>query len=626
MTPTALRFISCLMILFTVAMSQGDVRTKSDFGERHAFMAHIGSTSAVSFASDGRFATAGEDGEVIIYSRDGKSISTISTGQNSTYSLSFNLNGKTLLIGSLPTAILVNTSKLNSFDKISEFETSGIVTLSSDGKRIATSCESQENSGLYDVCILNIENVNKVTRLRGLAKWFTAIAFSPNGLTVCAASRDGSVRLWDTNSSSGRERRRLTGNRSKVISLGFAFDNYTVLGGTSDGTSLFWDTRTGREIGVLKGHKSGVISVGFTRDGKRAFTASEDATVRIWNSFSKLEVGKITTDSAVVAAALSSDGKRIVTSTEKGSVRFWDALTGRALLKLMSHGHHVESMAFSSNGLRLLTGARGDVATIWDADTAKRAFNIKAKSLSVGAGFSPDGMSVAISTYDDTFSYPLIKVFDSQTGQALQTLQGLKSPAEVIAYSPDSRFIAAGDFYNNVSVWNLLNHSRRSILQDRLTYISNLTFSEDGRTLLAWGSGHLVTWSTDGNTESTEFLTGGHYAAFTLDGKRIAVSTESELRVFDTMTGDLILIIPALKRRILAFSPDQHSLLVTSDSNAVELWDTKTGDLVRTINRYKTPVQLGLFSPDGVRIALSVSEKLSVRILSTPKLDNLFNK
>ncbi|GAB1540627.1 hypothetical protein NUACC21_32960 [Scytonema sp. NUACC21] len=101
----------------------------------------------------------------------------------------------------------------------------------------------------------------------------------PDGKTIASASRDNTVKLWDT---TGRELKTLKGHTAEVLSVSFSPDGKTIASASSDNTVKLWDT-TGRELKTLKGHSAEVYSVSFSPDGKTIASASSDKTVKLWD-------------------------------------------------------------------------------------------------------------------------------------------------------------------------------------------------------------------------------------------------------------------------------------------------------------------------------------------------------
>ncbi|MEA5567378.1 WD40 repeat domain-containing protein, partial [Anabaena sp. UHCC 0399] len=74
----------------------------------------------------------------------------------------------------------------------------------------------------------------------------------------------------------GRERNRLEGHSSSVVSVSFSPDGKTLASGSLDNTIKLWNLETGKEIRTLTGHSNPVWSVSFSQDGKTLASGSGD--------------------------------------------------------------------------------------------------------------------------------------------------------------------------------------------------------------------------------------------------------------------------------------------------------------------------------------------------------------
>ena len=80
----------------------------------------------------------------------------------------------------------------------------------------------------------------------------TSVAFSPDGQRLASASRDQTVKIWD--SATGKELFALKGHAGWVTSVAFSPDGQRLASASDDQTVKIWDSATGKELFALKGH------------------------------------------------------------------------------------------------------------------------------------------------------------------------------------------------------------------------------------------------------------------------------------------------------------------------------------------------------------------------------------
>ena len=107
-----------------------------------------------------------------------------------------------------------------------------------------------------------------------------ALAFSPDGLKLAAASDDSTVVVWGLKDY--RRLLTLKGHTQQVNAVAY-LDEHRLVSGSEDKTIRLWDAETGENVFTLRGHINGVLGVACRPDGKQIASASVDQSFRIWD-------------------------------------------------------------------------------------------------------------------------------------------------------------------------------------------------------------------------------------------------------------------------------------------------------------------------------------------------------
>ncbi|KAH6884896.1 kinase-like domain-containing protein [Thelonectria olida] len=281
------------------------------------------------------------------------------------------------------------------------------------------------------------------------------VDFSPDGQYLAVGSEKSQPTIWET--STGSIWKTLTPPFNHVgksmLSVAFSPDGQLLATSMND-TAVSWEVETGLVCRIFAGHSQTVSCVAFSPDGKLVATASMDSTAKLW-----------------------------------------DTETGTLHLTLSIPGEHVSKVTFSPDGRSVATLSSDRTARIWDTTTGNLCKAVK-RHTDGGhdVAFSPDGKMIA------TTSRTGIVLWKVGSWSYIKTLghRDILNWVESIAFSPDSRVIAAGNFMSSgpPQLFDIESGSRGILCGSfgSCPKVFHLTFSPDGRRIATAGDGAVKLW------------------------------------------------------------------------------------------------------------------------------------
>jgi WD40 repeat protein/serine/threonine protein kinase len=462
------------------------------------------------------------------------------------------------------------------------------------------------------------------------AGWGNSVAFSPDGQRLASASFGKTVNIWD--SMTGKELFALKGHAGLVQGVAFSPDGRRLASASDDQTVKIWDSATGKELFDLKGHAGGVRTVVFSPDGQRLASASmdKDQAVKIWDSATGAELFALKGHArGANSVAFSPDGQRLASASFDQTVKIWDSATGRELFTLKGHAGVVASVAFSLDGQRLASAGFDQTVKIWDSATGRELFAHKGHTGWVtSVAFSPDPGApgrLASASHDRA-----VKIWDSATDKKLFALKGHAGWGNSVAFSPDGQRLASGRSNNTVKIWDSATGKKLFDLNGHAGGVSSVAFSPDGRRLAsASGDQTVKIWDCANGKELLALK--GHSrlfasVAFTPDGQRLAsASDDQRVKIWDSTTGKELFALKGHAGPVwcVAFSPDGQRLASGSNDKTVLVWESATGKEHLALKGHTGGVRSVAFSPDGQRLA-SAGDDQTVKIWDSATGRELF--
>jgi len=472
--------------------------------------------------------------------------------------------------------------------------------------------------------VWSLETGQKVITLGtegGSPNW--CFAFSPDGERLAAGNEDGTVRVWSL--ADGETLLTLPGHSSLVRDVTFSPDGRLLITAGGEGAKV-WDAETGDLLFTLSGHTNEVMAVALSANGSLLATASWDQTVKVWDLAATVKTGaerELMTlaghTSAVQSVSFSPDGTRLASAGWDGTVRVWDispegTAEGHVFVNGTAPGPaYAATLALSPDGSYLAAANSDETPRVWNTATGKLLRTLSGHTDRVEVvAVSPDGATVATAGHDDT-----IRLWDAASGESLLTITGFEcGKYEIascdVAFSPDGRFLAAGDAAGTVTIFEL--HTGPEAVE-RLRIAAHpdaifaVAYSPDG-TRLATGGWDNTAQVWDAGTGRRLLTLSGHDApvygvAYSPDGRRIATtSQDTTVRLWDAGSGQGVATLVGHTSSVFraAFSPDGARLATASYDGTAKLWDVETGRNLLTLHGHASGVTDVGFSPDGARL------------------------
>ena len=438
--------------------------------------------------------------------------------------------------------------------------------------------------------------------------------FSPDSSQVLLGLTDGSSLFWDL--KSGRRTIGAPSQTSGIIATICSPDQTCFVTTSWDQTARAWDSKTGRPLAEPMKHGGAVLCATFSPDGKSLATGSADRGARVWSlETGLLLAGPMLHQASVKDVQFSPDGDRIVTASEDSTSVIWDAHGGKMVAGPLRHGSWVNSARFSPDGQLVATASADHTARIWDAGTGEpKTAPLKHGHSVVGARFSPDGHSVVTASLDTT-----ARVWDALTGE--QRIPALEhgGPVAMADFTPDGEGLltTSGDHY--AQLWDPRTGKRTVEPLRHYGTVKTARFSNDGRHLLTVAGDEVRVCDEPRLAALPVLVKEGVFtqkASFTRDGGRlVTASADLTAQVFDAHTGQPI-GLPMRHGGLVTsarFSPDARWILTASMDRTARLWNARDGSPSGQPLEHGGQVNSAEFSPDG-RMVVTASHDATARV------------
>jgi len=400
------------------------------------------------------------------------------------------------------------------------------------------------------------------------------VSWQPGGNLLAAACADHNVWIWDA--TSGTLRSVLTGHQAAVVGAVFSRGGDMVVSCSWDLTTRLWDTLNSRllvtknSVGILStfGPEDRCLGIGTGLEKLGICQVARGLECRHLCLDPKLTIGTDTCE-------FSRDGQYLVSAHQDGA-RVWDLAAGTQAAFLPENNVRCARFApgavftGSARGLKKWPVKPSTPGRSWEVGSPALFGNQSVEDLSL----TRDGRTVVANPGRNIF------LFDTETREIKERLPG-DADFDHFALSPDGHWAAAGNSSAlSVRIWNL--RDKNSARDLPCQFVGSLAFTPDGQRLIAGSAYDYRIWDTRSGQcvlilARAERGSGNDRVACAPGGQLMAVTTSAQaVRLLDTQSGRELATFNMPEPQLIsaiAFSPDGQHLAVCGQTPIIYLWD-----------------------------------------------------
>lgn len=497
--------------------------------------------------------------------------------------------------------------------------------------------------------VWDVESGRTIAQLTGHRHPVSALAVLPDGRLISASTQDA-IYIWPANPDDAR------------ITLAEVPGTVTVVASLPGGRVIagndilyVWDLDTGELVATLEGHEETVTALVVLPDGH--VVVGDHDKVRVWDVDTEQLLTTLENEDGAITALLALPDGRVVCGAQDGALRVWDPKSGVSRAFADRHTSHVTALIREPEG-RVVSSSFDKTLRIWDVDRGQATMMIENHQTAVIAlaalddgrvvsgcadntvrvmeldfdqssgrasghedrvralAVLPGGQRVVSASQDKT-----LRLWDSRSGEILQTLRAHEQRINALAVLSDGRVISGSDD-KTLRVWAVESGELLATLRGHDHHVTAVAALSDGRLVSGSQDNCLRIWNLEtGKCVSTLH---GHESVVTAviqlrDGRLVSSAQDRTMRVWDSRSGCELKVIDDLADYIsaLAVLPDGR-LVSGGQERMVSIWDVEAAAPIDSFAGHHHAVTALSVLPDG-RVA-SASRDHTVRVWDVGRL------
>jgi len=411
-----------------------------------------------------------------------------------------------------------------------------------------------------------------------------------------------------------------------------------------------------QRLGTLRLRYGGISDLAYLPDGRAVIAYG--TVIEIWDlAKGELQFKQAVTPAGMCCIQVRSDGKVLLIADGSGKVHEWDIEQGSIIRSFPTNQAGIKTAYYSPDEKRVLTtGGNPPSLKEFELETGKELISIAGNMHYFCEGiYGPDGKTAFVDGSNG--SGPILAHFDLATGNLLnewhkdyyahsrslvlsedgeRILAGTRHSATewkiegyellnkftghhghavtAVAYCKDPGQLLTGSRDGSIRRWDRLKNEVLLRWCPHESHCSYVEVSPDGSRVLSYGGG-MVTESriTDGTpTIAWERHSQAVEAAAVLpDGRKvISGSADASLRLWDSSTGECLRTVQCggLGAYTLALAPDGSHVAAGCKDGVIREFSIADGKLLREFKGHRGYIRSLAHTPDGQRLLSSADD------------------
>ncbi|WVQ68988.1 uncharacterized protein L199_007199 [Kwoniella botswanensis] len=312
---------------------------------------------------------------------------------------------------------------------------------------------------------LHFWNAHSGEYLRGFRAHKTGIndiSISPDSLYISTASDDNTSLIFPLHpppvprpQNANEPLKTLIGHTAPVLSISFSPKSNLLVTGSFDESAIIWDVRRGKILRNLPAHADAIWCVGWDHEGAMVLTASADGLIRLWdvNSGQCLKTLDNDTNSPVSYASFTPSSYFLLSSTLSSTLRIYNIHTSKVLKTIQAPGVYISekypcpAIIFESP----------PVSQEQEQDQDQDGMDIDHNDNGITNGNMKKSKESNPALIVAGSENGKIVIWDLQSKNVCQVLQGHLNTVVAIAVHPNGRIIASGSLEpeKSIRVWRV---------------------------------------------------------------------------------------------------------------------------------------------------------------------------